>query len=141
MDVFPNGVNVIPGEVKLYVDIRDIDENKRDELVSLINQTANEVAEKHQVSIEWKEMMRIQPVPIKEEMQQRLQKSVEDQRITPLLLPSGAGHDSMTLGRYLPVAMLFVRSKDGVSHNPSEWSSLNDCVQGVHVLKSFIEGV
>ncbi|MFZ0477313.1 MAG: Zn-dependent hydrolase, partial [Halobacillus sp.] len=45
------------------------------------------------------------------------------------------------VGHYLPVAMLFVNSKDGVSHTPEEWSSLNDCVQGVHVLKSYIESL
>jgi allantoate deiminase len=141
VNVFPNGVNVIPGEVQLYVDIRDIYEDTRDELVSLVLQIINDVSKKHGVSVDWKETMRIQPVPIKDDMQQKLQKAVENSRITPLLLPSGAGHDTMTLGRYLPVAMLFVRSKDGISHSPSEWSSLDDCIQGVHVLKNFIEGI
>jgi allantoate deiminase len=37
--------------------------------------------------------------------------------------------------------MLFVRSKDGISHNPKEWSTLNDCVLAIHILKDFIENM
>ena len=54
-------------------------------------------------------------------------------------LPSGAGHDSMNIGLELPVAMIFARSKARISHNPAEWTSLDDCVLTVHVLKKFIE--
>ncbi len=47
----------------------------------------------------------------------------------------------MIIGDKWPVAMLFTRSKDGISHNPAEWSDLNDCVQTVHVLKDYLEKV
>ena len=47
----------------------------------------------------------------------------------------------MILGNKVPVAMIFARSKDGISHNPKEWTTLNDCVYSVHVLKDFIEEI
>jgi allantoate deiminase len=45
----------------------------------------------------------------------------------------------MMLGAHIPVAMIFARSKDGVSHNPSEWTTLTDCTISAHVLKQAIE--
>lgn len=139
LDVFPNGANVIPEKVKLLVDIRDIMEETRDQLIDLVIEQAEKVAAKNDIQLNVKLNTRIQPVPIAEELQKRMAASLEKFEISPTYIPSGAGHDAMNLGRYIPVAMLFVRSKDGISHNPKEWSSLDDCVTGIHVLKNFIE--
>ena len=49
-------------------------------------------------------------------------------------MPSGAGHDAQQMSRICPVAMLFVRSKDGRSHTPEEFSSIPDIVDGIQVL-------
>lgn len=138
-EVKPNGVNVIAGEVVVFIDVRDIYKDTRDELVDKVFACGEEVANKHQVEITKEEMFRNAPVPIEEEKRQFLAESLEQNGIRPYELPSGAGHDAMAMGERWPVAMLFVRSKDGISHNPAEWSDLNDCVQAVHVLKSFIE--
>lgn len=139
IDVLPNGVNVIPGEVRLTVDIRDIKKEPRDQLVDLVIEKAMSISAAHGIDLQYEETLREAPVPINEEMQQKLENSVVAQGIEPVYLPSGAGHDSMIVGHVLPVAMIFVQSKDGISHNPAEWSSLSDCVQSVHVLKDFVE--
>ncbi|MFA1822996.1 M20/M25/M40 family metallo-hydrolase [Virgibacillus oceani] len=65
----------------------------------------------------------------------------QEKQIKPYYLPSGAGHDAMVFGKKLPSAMIFVKSKAGISHNPQEWTDLNDCIQTVHVLKRFIENL
>ncbi|WP_077619820.1 M20 family metallo-hydrolase [Bacillus sinesaloumensis] len=140
IEVIPNGVNVIPGEVRLSVDIRDIQKETRDRLVDLVLEKAKTVSSAQGIELHIEETLREAPVPISKEMQQRLEKSVVAQGIEPVYLPSGAGHDSMIVGHVLPVAMIFVQSKDGVSHNPAEWTDLSDCVQSVHVLKDFVEG-
>ncbi|MBT2581667.1 Zn-dependent hydrolase [Planococcus sp. ISL-109] len=139
LDVSPNGINVIPERVVLHVDARDIQTEPRDLLVERVQHLAEEVTEKHGVSLTLQQNTSITPVPIADELQQELADILEQQKIKPVRIPSGAGHDAMILGRRIPVAMLFVRSQDGISHNPKEWSSLSDCVQGVHVLKAFIE--
>jgi allantoate deiminase len=141
LQVKPNGVNVIPGQVTLYVDIRDIHEETRDQLIQLVVDLAEEIANKHGLRVTRDEMLRIKPVPIKEEMHLKLEETFKKNNVEPLYIPSGAGHDAMILGNIVPTAMIFVRSKDGVSHNPKEWSSLNDCVMGVHVLKGFVESL
>lgn len=139
VDVFPNGVNVIPGEVRLTVDIRDIQKGTRDKLVDLVIGQARTICNTHHIELEVEETFREAPVPISENMQEKLAYSVKAQGIEPVYLPSGAGHDAMVVGRKLPIAMIFVQSKDGISHNPAEWSTLADCVQAVHVLKDFLE--
>lgn len=139
--VEPNGVNVIPGKVTLYVDIRDIHEDTRDEVVKRVRRLSEEISQKHSVRVSNEDLLVTPPVPISEERQNKMQQALEVNGIRPYSLPSGAGHDSQVVGSELPVAMLFVQSQDGVSHNPAEWSSLNDCVQAVQVLKSYIESV
>lgn len=139
LDVSPNGINVIPEQVVLHVDARDIHKEPRDLLVERIRSLASEVAEKHRVTVSMQQNTSITPVPIADELQHELAELLTKQGIEPVRIPSGAGHDAMIVGRHIPVAMLFVRSKDGISHNPKEWSSLSDCIHGVHALKSFIE--
>ncbi|AIY06132.1 allantoate amidohydrolase [Planococcus sp. PAMC 21323] len=139
LEVFPNGANVIPEKVEMLVDIRDINEEPRDLLIEQLIEQAKKIATNHEVHVTTNLNTRIKPVPIANDLQNRLATSLSKFDITPTYIPSGAGHDAMNLGRTIPVAMLFVRSKDGISHNPKEWSSLNDCVMGVHVLKDFIE--
>ncbi|RNF38401.1 M20 family metallo-hydrolase [Planococcus salinus] len=139
VEVSPNGINVIPGKVTLHADIRDIQEDTRNELLDRIIDEAKTIAEARGIQLNVQQNTKILPVPIAQELQSELAESLVKYSITPTYIPSGAGHDAMILGRHLPVAMLFVRSKEGISHNPKEWSSLNDCVSGIHVLKDFIE--
>ncbi|WP_077296699.1 M20 family metallo-hydrolase [Virgibacillus pantothenticus] len=137
--VEPNGVNVIPGKVTLYVDIRDIYEQTRDQLVEKVKHLAETIANDQQLTVAITEKTKVKPVPIKKEMQDLLARSNKEQGIQPFYLPSGAGHDAMIIGEKVPIAMLFVRSENGISHNPQEWTHLADCVQAALVLKSFIE--
>ena len=137
--VFPNGANVIPESVKMIVDIRDIQENTRDMLLELVRERAEEIAHERNIGVTVSGTSRVKPIPVEETYKQELCDILTDLNIEPMELPSGAGHDSMNIGLKLPVAMVFARSKDGISHNPAEWTSLNDCVLTVHVLKKLIE--
>lgn len=139
LDVSPNGSNVIPEKVSLIVDARDIHEDTRDKLLDMIKNEAKNIADSRGIDCHIKENTRIKPIPINQKLQDDLAEVITKRGITPAHVPSGAGHDSMNLGRHIPVSMLFARSKDGASHNPEEWSSLNDIITTVHILKEFIE--
>lgn len=139
LHVHPNGINVIPGKVTLTVDIRDIHEKTRDLLVDKIEELGKTIAANRGVSVKFSENIRITPVPVALDMQGKAMRAIEDCGLKTHLLPSGAGHDAMIVGRRVPMAMLFARSKNGVSHNPNEWTSLDDCVQVTHVLKTLLE--
>ncbi|HBV22695.1 MAG TPA: Zn-dependent hydrolase [Jeotgalicoccus sp.] len=137
--VYPNGANVIPESVKMIVDIRDIHEKSRDMLLELISERAYDIAKERGIDVTVSRTSRVKPVPVEETYKDELRDILTDLNIEAMELPSGAGHDSMNIGLELPVAMIFARSKAGISHNPAEWTSLDDCVLTVHVLKKFIE--
>jgi allantoate deiminase len=56
-------------------------------------------------------------------------------------LPSGAAHDAMVMGKITETGMIFIRSRDGVSHHPDEWSSFEDVTLGCEVLYRTIENL
>ena len=141
LNVHPNGFNVIAQKVILTVDIRDIFEGTRDQLLDQIKNEAVKIAEERSIGVQMKLNAKIKPLPINGSLQAGIAESLEKFNINPVYIPSGAGHDTMIVGTEVPAAMLFVRSRDGISHNPREWTSLNDCVYGVHVLKDFVEGL
>ena len=79
--------------------------------------------------------MKVNPVPIHDQMKNIVKNAVESSGFSSVFLPSGAAHDAMIMGKYVPTAMIFVRSQNGISHNPKEWTSLDDIVAGCKVLK------
>lgn len=139
--VKPNGTNVIPGEVVLQVDIRDIEYETRQQVIDEIVALGERISEQTGISFTHEHTHDVPPVPVPKERQDLLTEAVEQLGISPYYLPSGAGHDAMIVGQHLPAAMLFVQSKDGISHNPLEWSELNHIVQAIHVLKNYVEKI
>jgi allantoate deiminase len=67
--------------------------------------------------------------------------AVEALGIAPRRLPSGAGHDAMAFDRLIPFAMLFVRCRGGVSHNPAEFASAADIDIAARVLLNFLDRI
>ncbi|WP_230875115.1 Zn-dependent hydrolase [Lysinibacillus cavernae] len=128
LTVSPNGTNVIPGKVTFSIDLRDIDENKVSALEATILQQLQEIAERRHVTLVSKMLQRIKPAKTDALLQQQLATSIEKQGIRPYSLISGAGHDAMNIAEIAPIGMLFVRSKDGISHNPLEYSADEDIV-------------
>lgn len=139
LTVSPNGINVIPQKVELTVDVRDIQEDKRTRLVEAIVGAAQVSANMHHADVTTRQTLSVDPLLVQEDLLADMNEAIEELGMTPMDLVSGAGHDAMVIGRKVPAAMLFVRSENGISHNPAEWTDLNDCVKGIHVLKAFIE--
>lgn len=134
LNIEPNGVNVIPGKVIFTVDIRDIDEKKIRTLEEDILELLQNIAKRRNVKLTSKVLQRVKPAKTDVKLQQQLAKSIEKQGIRPHSLISGAGHDAMNIAAVAPIGMLFVRSKDGISHNPLEYSSDDDIVMATNIL-------
>lgn len=130
----PGGINIIPGRVELSLDLRDIDEAVRDGVESRIRERIEEVCGRRGVKLAVEELQRLSPAPCSEVVRGAAESACEEVGIRPFALPSGAGHDGMHLTEVCPMGMIFVRSKDGISHNPEEWSSKEDCKTGANVL-------
>jgi allantoate deiminase len=134
LDLEPGGINIIPGRVEFSLDLRDIDKGVRDVVEGRILQRAGETCRRRGVEMEVETLQRLAPAPCSETVRNAAEAACERLGIRPFALPSGAGHDGMQLTDLCPVGMIFVRSKNGVSHNPDEWSSKEDCTAGGNVL-------
>ena len=130
----PGGINIIPGSVGLSLDLRDIDEAVRDLVEARIRERAGEACERRGVDLSFEELQRLPPAPCSEEIQGSIAAACEEAGVRPYSLPSGAGHDGMHVAGLCPMGMIFVRSREGISHNPKEWSSPEDCAAGCQVL-------
>jgi acetylornithine deacetylase/succinyl-diaminopimelate desuccinylase-like protein len=119
--VEPGAANVIPGRVRVSVDVRAPDRPRLDSLVA---------------ALELQPDFRLEPVPMAERPLQALRDEIERRGLPVVELPSGAGHDAAILAAAgVPTAMLFVRSLNGgVSHSPEEESSEQDIELAVDVL-------
>ncbi|MGG4489403.1 Zn-dependent hydrolase [Metabacillus idriensis] len=139
INVFPNGTNVISGKTEVIVDARDIDLKARDALIASLKDEAVNLSKERGVAVDIKAGINIAPVIVPDHIREVIQTSAEASGLTSLSLPSGAGHDAMTLGKYVPSGMVFVPSLNGKSHSPEEWTSLPDCIKGVQVMKDSLE--
>ncbi len=135
INVFPNGTNVIAGKTELTVDVRDISENSLNDLVKDIKELGNKIANERSLKLDVKCGDVISPVLMSQEIQNVIRASAEKNHLSFRDMPSGAGHDAMNMGRYVPTGMIFVPSYEGKSHSPKEWTSLPDCINGVAILK------
>jgi len=134
LSLSPGGVNIIPGRVEFTLDLRDNDERIRDEVEQRIVREARRTCEERGVGLDVDILQRVAPVPCSDLVQDAAKAACEEVGLEPYPLASGAGHDGMHLKDLCPVGMIFVRSKSGISHNPDEWSSKQDCVAGANTL-------
>ncbi len=134
LDLEPGGINIIPGKVRFSLDLRDIDEGVRDGVEARIMEGAEEVCRRRGVELEVETLQRLAPAPCSDLVRGAAERACRRLGIRVHALPSGAGHDGMQLANLYPMGMIFVRSRDGVSHNPDEWSSKEDCAAGAEVL-------
>lgn len=122
----PGAVNVIPGEVKLTLDVRGPEDNALGELLTTLLSKANEIATRRGLTFNAEQFYGIQATTCDAGLQQRLAQSVEALQGASMSLPSGAGHDAIAIAERWPVGMLFVRCKDGISHHPDESVTAED---------------
>ena len=130
----PGGINIIPGRVEFSLDLRDIDEGIRDRVEERILERAAEACRGRGIGMETELLQRMAPAPCSETVRGAIERACREIGVRPFALASGAAHDGMQLAGLCPMGMVFVRSRDGVSHSPDEWSSSEDCETAAEVL-------
>jgi allantoate deiminase len=132
--LMPGGINIIPGRVECSLDLRDVSEEVRDRVESRILKRARDLQRNRGVGLEVETLQRVAPAPCSELVQKAAEAACKELGLESFSLVSGAGHDGMQLAELCPMGMIFIRSRGGISHNPSEWSSQEDCTAGCSVL-------
>lgn len=140
-EVVPGAMNVIPGSVKLGVDIRSISKVARDSVVFLIKELIDVIAEKRGLSYTIEPIAQDHPVAMHPAMIREIEEAVKSVGIDYMTMPSGAGHDAMHWTEVAPTGMIFIPCRDGISHNPAEFAAMNDIVVGAEVLENVIKNI
>ena len=134
VEVTPGAMNVIPGAVKLGVDIRSISKAARNSVVTLVKEFIDITAEKRGLSYTIETIAQDHPVEMHPAMIREIEEAVKSVGIEYMTMPSGAGHDAMHWAEVVPTGMIFIPCRDGISHNPAEFAEMEDIVTGAEVL-------
>jgi N-carbamoyl-L-amino-acid hydrolase len=139
VDVEPSSINVVPGGVTLWVDVRGVNNESIARTLEAIKAEANAVAENDGVAIEFEMLTADKPVALSEELAKKAEAICEAEGIDYLHMNSGAGHDAMHMAKLAPTTMIFIPCKEGISHNPAEFAKLEDICRAVEVLAKLLE--
>ena len=134
---WPGATNVIPGVVRFSVDLRAPDDFHRAVALSDLERIFARIADARGVRVVVSRTHEASAYVCDPRIVAGVARAVEAVGVAPRFLPSGAGHDTMAMGRLCPAGMLFVRCKGGVSHNPLESITLEDCAYGLAALTRF----
>ena len=140
-EVVPGAMNVIPGAVKLGVDIRSISKVARDSVVFLIKELIDVIAEKRGLSYTIEPISTDHPVSMHPLMVKEIERAVASLQLEYMIMPSGAGHDAMHWAEVAPTGMIFIPCRDGISHNSAEFAAIDDIVAGAEVLENVIKNI
>jgi len=131
----PGAPNVIPGEVVLSLEIRDLDAWKMQQVFERIQAEAKQIADARFTPIRFSEIdVASPPAPTDRQMRRIISAAADELGMSFRLMPSGAGHDAQDMTHITPTGMIFVPSVNGVSHSPKEFTSPEDMANGASVL-------
>ena len=134
MDVYPNSRNVIPGDVRMTVDLRHLDPEQLDALEVRTRAAAEAIARRRGVAITMTQVFDFPPMTFDERCVDAVRAAARNRDVETIDLPSGAGHDAVYLARVVPTAMVFVPCRGGISHNEAESAEPEHLALGCDVL-------
>ena len=138
VSVHPGASNVIPGQVTLSLDVRHQDDTVREQANRQLEERAREIGTTRHVSANWQMLQGHRAVPCAPHLAELLSQAIEEIGYPTLSLSSGAGHDAATVSELSDIAMLFVRCRGGISHNPAESATVEDVEVAIKVLERFL---
>lgn len=134
VDIEPSSINVIPGKVALWLDLRGVDYEVILEAIEEIHEAVRCVGEADEVKITIDVLTSDKPVRLSKNLADIAAGVCQQKNIKYRRMNSGAGHDAMHMAAIMPTTMIFVPSIEGISHNPAEMTSEADIIAGVEVL-------
>ena len=139
ISVLPGAPNVIPAEAVLSLDLRHPRDAERIAALQQVRATATVIAQRRGLTCDWLVTQDNGAVACSLELRDLLDASVQAVQRRSVSLVSGAGHDAVVLAALSPVAMLFVRCREGLSHHPDEYAAPADIAVALQVMIAFLE--
>jgi N-carbamoyl-L-amino-acid hydrolase len=134
MVVSPNTTNVIPGQVVMTVDLRDLDQKKIEHFTEVFERLAREIGAATKTTFAFKRLTDSKPAISDSAVMNWIETSATTLGLSSQRMPSGAGHDAQEIAHIAPMAMIFIPSVGGISHSPKEFSRAVDITNGADVL-------
>jgi beta-ureidopropionase / N-carbamoyl-L-amino-acid hydrolase len=134
MQVKPNSRNVVPGEVRMSVDLRNADDATLRSMADDLTTTARRLASDCRVDVQVREVVYFPPCRFAPDLVDSVRQSAQALGLTHRDIVSGAAHDAVYLARVAPTAMIFVPCEGGISHNEIESARREDLAAGCSVL-------
>jgi len=134
----PAQVNVIPGLVRFSIDVRDSNKIMLASAVTAINQTVKEICAERGLLFEIVQLSEAEPVTLSKSIIDLLEEKAREKKVAPYKMVSGAGHDTALIAELTEAGMIFVPSRDGLSHCPQEFTRLEDIALGCEILLATI---
>jgi len=139
LEVAGAATNTIPGRVTFSLDVRHPADHQRTAAIRDIESSIKSIAAARGIEVEVTIDHDAPAAPADAGLSERLGRAVAHIGVPVRRLPSGAGHDAMAFGGAIPFAMLFVRCRDGISHNPAEYASPADIDLAARALADFVD--
>ena len=136
--ILPGSANTVPGRVDFSLDVRDTSSRVLDELAMAFRKALSAIARRRGLTFDYEQQSWIQPVACASRLNEQLIRSIEELGIDYLKMPSGAAHDAQMVASIAPIAMLFVPSREGLSHSPAEWTNWNHVQDAANVMLKFL---
>ena len=136
----PGASNVIPGSVALTLDIRHPLDDARTRAVATLHAAAAQSAQSRGLELDWRIMRDHPSTPCDASLTRVIERAASSAmgKAAPAL-PSGAGHDAVTMADAVPVGMMFLRCQGGISHNPAESVDVDDVAAAILALDGILD--
>ncbi len=134
VSVSPGAMNVVPGKAELWIDLRGTNRPLMDQAQEALRLSAEAIAASYETPVTFNQLSADNPVPMTPKIISLLTDVAKDLNIPCMPIVSGAGHDTMNMADITDVGMIFIRCKDGLSHNPGEFAAIDDIMAGADVL-------
>jgi allantoate deiminase len=134
LDVQPNAVNVIPGRVRFSIDLRARGAEVLERGDARVRELLSGIAAERNLQLQVSCTESLPPVPMDKGVCARLRSAARRLGQDLPDTASGALHDTAILAPFIPAAMLFVASRDGISHNPAEHTRMEDIAAAARIV-------
>ncbi|MFP4006973.1 MAG: Zn-dependent hydrolase [Spirulinaceae cyanobacterium] len=130
----PNASNTVADKVELTIDLRDLSQSHLEALIEQMRREFDAIAPKTNTEIAISQTLHILPTLATPAIEDAIEQIAQQLHLTSYRLPSRAGHDAQEIGRFADMGMIFVPSRNGISHSGDEYTSPEECTQGTNVL-------
>ncbi len=139
IQVHPGASNSIPQTASFTIDLRHPDDKTRQNALTQLHESYLRITDERHLQLHWQPVQDNNATPCDPSLTSALLHSLTTITGSTLAIPSGAGHDGVVVSKICPIAMLFIRCREGLSHHPDEYATPEDIATGIQILTHFLK--